>query len=115
MGYIIMGIIGIIGGLSGYLVLMGTNSSEALVIVSIGFVIYGIIKVVSNNNDNKPYYKESGTPQKKESATPQRKESATPQRKTILEKNYCPTCNKIIENSTKGTCLDCGTTLTTIE
>ena len=46
---IIIGIIFIIGGLSGSLVLRGTNSSGGLVVVGIGLVIWGIIKTVKKS------------------------------------------------------------------
>lgn len=44
MWNIIIGIVFITGGLSGNLVLRGTNSSVALVIVGIALVIWGIIQ-----------------------------------------------------------------------
>jgi hypothetical protein len=49
MGNIIFGIIFIIGGASGYLVLIGTNSSEALIVVGVGMVIWGCISVARSN------------------------------------------------------------------
>jgi len=45
---ILIGIIFIIGGASGQLVLRGTNSSDALIFVGIGLVIWGIIQLSSN-------------------------------------------------------------------
>ena len=45
MGNIIWGIISIILGLSGKFVLIGTNSSEALIAVGIGLVIWGVIQL----------------------------------------------------------------------
>jgi hypothetical protein len=45
MGNIIFGAIMIIGGLSGQLVLIGTNSSGALIAVGIGLVIWGFVQV----------------------------------------------------------------------
>jgi hypothetical protein len=53
---IIIGIIMIIGGLSGKLVLLGTNSGVALAVLGVVLVIWGIVKIVrqkqrgGNNN-----------------------------------------------------------------
>jgi len=53
---IIIGIIMIIGGLSGKLVLIGTNSGVALAVLGAVLVVWGIIKIVrrrqggGNNN-----------------------------------------------------------------
>jgi hypothetical protein len=53
---IIIGIIMIIGGLSGKLVLIGTNSGIALAVLGAVLVVWGIIKIVrrrqggGNNN-----------------------------------------------------------------
>jgi hypothetical protein len=47
MGKIIWGIIWIVAGLSGQFVLVGTNSSGALVAVGIGLVIWGLIQTSS--------------------------------------------------------------------
>jgi hypothetical protein len=53
---IIIGIIMIIGGLSGKLVLIGTNSGVALAVLGAALVVWGIIKMVrqsrggGNNN-----------------------------------------------------------------
>lgn len=44
MGNIVWGIIWIIAGLSGQFVLIGTNSSAALVAVGIGLVIWGLVQ-----------------------------------------------------------------------
>lgn len=44
MWNILLGIVFIVGGLSGNLVLRGTHSSVALVVVGIGLVIWGIIQ-----------------------------------------------------------------------
>jgi hypothetical protein len=46
MWKIILGVIFIIGGLSGQMVLRFTNSSEALVVVGVGLVVWGIVEVV---------------------------------------------------------------------
>jgi hypothetical protein len=51
MWNILVGIFFIIGGLSGELVLRGTNSSIALVVVGIVLVILGIVKLI-NKNEN---------------------------------------------------------------
>ena len=45
MGNIIVGIVFIIGGLSGQLVLIGTDSGPALAVFGGGLVIWGIIKM----------------------------------------------------------------------
>ena len=42
MGNIIWGAICIIAGLSGQFVLIGTNSSAALVIAGVGFILWGL-------------------------------------------------------------------------
>jgi uncharacterized membrane protein HdeD (DUF308 family) len=53
---IIIGIVMIIGGLSGKLVLIGTNSGVALAVLGAVLVVWGIIKIVrrrqggGNNN-----------------------------------------------------------------
>ena len=46
MWNIIMGIAFIIGGLSGKVGLIFTNSGEALAVVGVGLVIWGIVQVV---------------------------------------------------------------------
>ena len=45
MGNLILGVIFIIGGLSGKLALLGTNSPEALTAVGVGLLIWGGIQV----------------------------------------------------------------------
>ena len=45
MANIIIGILFIVGGLSGQLALVGTNSSGALVVVGFGLVGWGIFKM----------------------------------------------------------------------
>lgn len=45
MGNIIFGIIAVIGGATGKLALIGTNSSAALVAVGIGLIIWGGFQV----------------------------------------------------------------------
>lgn len=50
MWNIVIGIIFIIGSLSGHLVLRGTNSSGALLVVGIGLVIWGVVSVAKNSN-----------------------------------------------------------------
>ncbi len=50
MWNIVVGIIFIIGALSGQLVLRGTNSSEALLVVGIGLVIWGVVSVAKKSN-----------------------------------------------------------------
>jgi hypothetical protein len=43
---IIIGIIFIIGGLSGRVVLLGTQSSGALTVVGVGLVIWGVVQMI---------------------------------------------------------------------
>ena len=47
VGNIIIGIVFIIGGLSGQLVLIGTNSGELLAVVGVGLIIWGVIKMAT--------------------------------------------------------------------
>jgi hypothetical protein len=47
VGNIIVGIVFIIGGLSGQLVLIGTNSGGLLAAAGVGLIIWGIIKMAS--------------------------------------------------------------------
>lgn len=57
MGGLIIGaifsIILIIGGLSGQLVLRGTNSSQLLVVVGVLYLIYDIYKIIKYQKNNK--------------------------------------------------------------
>lgn len=46
MGNIIIGLIFIVGGLSGKLALIGTNSGEALAAVGAGLLIWGVVRIV---------------------------------------------------------------------
>lgn len=100
MGYIITGIIGIIGGLSGYLVLIGTNSSEALIIVSIGFVIFGIFKEINNYDNKIGNFKEINNYDDKKGKYAS---NIICQERDIIKKNQrnlkwkCPLCNEINE------------------
>jgi len=48
---IIIGIGFIIGGLSGKLVLRGTNSSMAIIVVGAGLIIYGVVQIIIKNLD----------------------------------------------------------------
>ena len=50
MWFLIMGVIGVIGGLSGNMVLRGTDSSGGLAIVGGIFIIIGIAQLVSAGN-----------------------------------------------------------------
>ena len=50
MGLIISSLL-IIGGLSGEAVLRGTNSSGALVVVGVGFLIYELYRAWKNGQD----------------------------------------------------------------
>ena len=45
IGNIILGVVFIIGGLSGQLVLIGTNSGELLALVGVGLIVFGVIKM----------------------------------------------------------------------
>lgn len=45
IGNIILGVVFIIGGLSGQLVLIGTNSGVLLALVGVGLVVFGVIKM----------------------------------------------------------------------
>lgn len=45
MGNIMIGLIFIVGGLSGELVLMGTNSPEALMGVGVGLLVWGGVQL----------------------------------------------------------------------
>jgi hypothetical protein len=49
---IIMGLVMIIGGLSGKLVLVGTNSGGALAAVGIGLLVWGIFNLVNSRQRN---------------------------------------------------------------
>ena len=49
---IIMGLIMIIGGLSGKLALVGTNSGGALAAVGIGLLVWGIYNLVNARQRN---------------------------------------------------------------
>lgn len=51
MGNIIWGILMIIAGASGSFVLIGTESSAALIAVGVGFVIWGIIQLASSKKE----------------------------------------------------------------
>lgn len=53
MWNIIIGLFFIIGGASGHMVLRGTNSSIALIVVGIILIIYGIIKMTLLTGDEK--------------------------------------------------------------
>ena len=48
MWNIIIGIVFVVGGLTGKLALIGTNSGEALAVVGAGLFIYGIVQVVKS-------------------------------------------------------------------
>ena len=49
-GTLVLGIAQLVAGLSGQFVLIGTQSSEALVVVSAGFIIVGIARIVKFSN-----------------------------------------------------------------
>ena len=46
MGNILFGIVFIVGGLSGKLALIGTNSGEALAAIGAGLTIWGLVQVM---------------------------------------------------------------------
>jgi hypothetical protein len=48
MTKIIIGIIMIVGGLSGKLVLVGTDSGIALAVVGVGMIIWGIARIAGS-------------------------------------------------------------------
>lgn len=54
MRHIIIGILFVVGGLSGQLALIGTNSSGALVVVGFGLAGWGIFKMVRAKADSGP-------------------------------------------------------------
>lgn len=54
IGNIIIGIVFIIGGLSGQLVLIGTNSGGLLAGLGVGLIIWGIIKMSSGGDGAAP-------------------------------------------------------------
>jgi hypothetical protein len=49
IGNIIVGIIFIIGGLSGKLALIGTNSGGLLAVLGVGLVIWGVFKMAAGS------------------------------------------------------------------
>jgi uncharacterized membrane protein HdeD (DUF308 family) len=61
MWNIIFGIVFVIGGLSGRLALIGTNSSEALAAVGAAMLIWGIVQVVRARQDSGTKPPESGS------------------------------------------------------
>lgn len=46
MGNLLIGIVMIVGGLSGQLVLIGTNSSSALVALGAGLSVWGVVQMI---------------------------------------------------------------------
>jgi len=48
MWNIIIGIVFVVGGLTGNLALRGTNSGEAIAAVGAGLVVWGIVQVVKS-------------------------------------------------------------------
>jgi hypothetical protein len=47
---IILGVVFIIGGLSGKLVLIGTNSGVALAVVGAVMIVWGILRIAARGN-----------------------------------------------------------------
>jgi hypothetical protein len=54
IGNIIVGIVFIIGGLSGQLVLIGTNSGELLAVVGGALIVLGIFRMAKGGGDDAP-------------------------------------------------------------
>ena len=52
MGKIIIGLIMVIGGLSGKLVLRGTESGKALAVFGALLIVWGLVKVIGSNSDS---------------------------------------------------------------
>ena len=50
MWNVIIGIIFVIGGMSGQIALVGTNSSSAIAILGAGLVVWGIVQMVRRND-----------------------------------------------------------------
>ena len=64
---IVIGIIFVVGGLSGKLVLIGTDSSVAIIVLGVGLLIYGAVqKFGGNRRGDKTVYdaleEDSGAP-----------------------------------------------------
>ena len=51
MWNIVIGAVFIVGGLSGKLALIGTNSSTAIIAVGAGLVIWGIVQMVKSRSE----------------------------------------------------------------
>ena len=49
MWNIVIGIVFVVGGLSGQLALRGTNSSTAIAVVGGGLIVWGIVQMVNRN------------------------------------------------------------------
>lgn len=52
VGNIIIGIVFIVGGLSGQLVFIGTNSGELLAVVGVGLIIWGVVKMATGGGES---------------------------------------------------------------
>jgi hypothetical protein len=50
---VILGLVMIVGGASGKLALIGTNSGGALLVVGIGVTLYGVFQIVRARSVNK--------------------------------------------------------------
>lgn len=46
---IIIGLIMVVGGLSGKLVLVGTHSGLALAAVGVGMIVWGVVRLINQN------------------------------------------------------------------
>ena len=72
---IVIGIIFVVGGLSGKLVLIGTDSSIAIIVLGVGLLIYGGVQKFGGNSrrDNVIYdalEEDSGAPKSSTPAVP---------------------------------------------
>jgi hypothetical protein len=47
---IILGVVFLVGGLSGKLVLIGTQSGIALAVVGVGMIVWGVLQLRSSNS-----------------------------------------------------------------
>jgi hypothetical protein len=52
MWNIVIGVVFIVGGLSGRLALIGTNSGELLAVLGAGLLIWGIVQVVQSRRES---------------------------------------------------------------
>lgn len=100
---IIIGIVMLIGGLSGQLVLRGTNSSVALVVVSIIVIIRGIYQMSQNKKEQDSEYYMNSEDSPAQSSFSNLKVGD----KNEPEKLVCPNCGATSESAVM--CKYCGT------